>query len=254
MNDDAIYKTWLADATDRFAGVVAASDLTRPVPSCPGWDVAELVEHVVFIHAWVEKILATAAAQSAGDDHPAPPRDAADAALGYAHWYRQRAAAMRTAMDAYPPEAPCWNFSGVNMTYGFWPRRQTHEVSVHTVDASLTGGEELTIDPLVAADGIDELLRVFGVRMAQRGAPADLTAHVTIVPSDIDRAWTVSPPQVNGGAVLVDDGANGDAAASLGGTASDLLLALWKRLPADRLTVTGDAAVAAAYVGSRLVP
>lgn len=248
--NDTTYPTWLADATERFADRVARSDLSRPVPSCPGWDVAELVDHVVTIHSWVEKVLATGVAQSDGDTHTPPERDPA----AYADWYRERSTAMRDAMDTHPPAGPCWNFSGVNPTYGFWPRRQTHEVTVHTVDAALAGGEELAIDPLVAADGIDEVLRVFGVRMAQRGFRADLTAAIAIAPTDVDRAWTVSPPLSEGDAVVVADGAEHAVAATLRGPASDILLALWKRLEVERLEVSGHGAVAAAYILSRLVP
>jgi uncharacterized protein (TIGR03083 family) len=250
LRDDATYKSWLAAATDRFAGALADADLDAAVPTCPGWDVATLAEHVVAIHSWVEKILTTAQRQSDGDAHQPPDRQP----RRYADWYRQRSTAMRRLMDTVEAAAQCWNFSGVNTTYGFWPRRQTHEVSVHTFDIAVAGGAELAIEPDVAVDGIDELLRVFGVRMPQRGFPARLAAPVAIVTDDAGAAWTLDPPPTEGGAVVVSDGSRDDAAGSVRGTASDVLLTLWKRLPTDRITITGDAAVAAAYLGSRLVP
>jgi uncharacterized protein (TIGR03083 family) len=250
LRDDPTYRSWLAGATDRFADTVATVDVDAAVPSCPGWSVADLVEHLVSIHAWVERVLTTAQRQSEGDVQDPPQRQPEH----YADWYRRRATAMRALMDRADAGEPCWNFSGVNTTYGFWPRRQTHEVSVHTVDAGLAGGVELSIDPEIAADALDELLRVFGARMPQRGFPARLAAPITIAPTDADQSWTIDPPAAEGAAVVVSDGTRGDAAASLEGPASDILLALWKRVPADRIAVTGDTRVAAEYISSRLVP
>jgi uncharacterized protein (TIGR03083 family) len=171
-----------------------------------------------------------------------------------ATWYRRHADEMQARMAGVDEGAPCWNFSGVNLTYGFWPRRQTHEVTVHTVDAERAAGRELAIDPDVAADGVDELLTVFAKRMADRGFPARIAAPIVLAPTDVEVAWTVAPPTSAGEPVGVTVGTDPAAAAMVSAPASDLLLALWKRVEVECLHIAGDRTVALAYLGSRLAP
>lgn len=239
----------LAAATDRFAASIGRLDPSAPVTTCPGWTVTSLVEHVVEIHRWVCAILTDG---SAHHTHaaPAPVADAA----GLSSWYRDESAAMQRLMAGTDSMAPCWNFAGVDETAAFWPRRQTQEVTVHTFDALSSADEEFRIDVATAADGIDELLTVFGVRMPARGLPADLAAPIVIEPSDADTAWTVSPAANAGDPVIVAAGRGSSASATIRGTASDILLVLWKRLPIDRVSIGGDDAVAAAFLESPLSP
>ena len=52
----------------------------------------------------------------------------------------------------------------------FWARRQAHETTIHSVDAVAAAlgrwptASDVTIDPVLAADGIDELLTGFITR------------------------------------------------------------------------------------------
>lgn len=248
--DNATYLARLASSVDRFTGLVKQSDLDSPVPSCPDWDVAALVDHVAVVHMWVGQILEHGRDGARFDDSvvPRPQRDP----VAYASWYREAADALHADLSGRDPDTTCWNFSGTNQTVGFWPRRQMNEVNVHAFDAAVAAGTEFAIAPDDAADGIDELFTVMGPRMAQRGVTPDLTAPIAIAPTDIDASWTLHPP-VDGGPATVTRGEN-EAVATLSGTASDLYLALWKRLPVERLTISGDADVAAAYLGSRLAP
>lgn len=247
MSDPDVFDRRLAATVDRFAATVDELDPLAPVPTCPDWTVTSLVEHVVAIHRWVVHVLETGAA------HPEESATAPDAgALG--DWYRSEAARMQRLMADADPAAPCWNFARVSETYAFWPRRQTHEVTVHTFDAASAAGRELGLDAAIAADGIDELLTVFGVRMAARGQPAELAAPIVIAPNDVDDAWTVGPATEPGGPVTVTTARVDTVAASVHGTASDVLLVLWKRLPVERVSIEGDSAVAAAFLRSPLTP
>jgi hypothetical protein len=127
-----------------------------------------------------------------------------------------------------------------------------NEINVHAFDAALAAGTEFLLEPVAAADGIDELLRMFGPRLALRGVAPTLTAPITISPSDIDASWTVLPPGEGGYAEVTDDSTG--SVATLSGPASDIYFAMWNRLPYDRITVTGDTDVAATYLASRRVP
>ena len=248
--NNATYLDKLSSAIAEFSGLIERADLDAAVPTCPDWDTAALVDHVVVVHSWVRQILEHGRDGARFDDSDLqrPVRDPA----AYASWYSGAAAAMHAELSALDPAEPCWNFSGVNQTFGFWPRRQMNEVYVHAVDAALAAGTDFAIEPVVAADGIDELLVVFGPRMAMRGITPTLTAPITIAPSDVDASWTLLPPGERGVAEIADD--NSGAVARLTGTASDIYLALWNRVPADRISISGDAAVAAAYLRSRRAP
>ncbi len=246
--DTETYLPRLAAVMERFTRMIERADLDQLVPTCPGWDVAALVDHVVVVHTSVSRILADGAASSFDDNIERPERDPGS----YAAWYAERAAALHTELAAVDLDASCWNFTGLNQTYGFWPRRQMNEVNVHSFDAAAAAGGEIVIEPDAAADGIDELLTLMGPRMAQRGAVPDLTAPLAIAPTDSEESWTVHPPDDKGWAPV----ARGDsgAAATLSGRSSDLFLALWKRLPPERLTISGDVDVALAYLASQRAP
>jgi len=246
--DSETYLARLASAVDRFTRVIERSNLDQPVPACPEWDVAALVDHVVVIHTWVSRILADGAASSVHDTIERPERDPGT----YAAWYTERAASLQAELAAVDLDAACWNFTGLNQTFGFWPRRQMNEVNVHSFDAAAAAGGEIVIESDAAADGIDELLTVMVPRMAQRGIIPDLTAPLAIAPTDLTESWTVHPPDDSGSARVVrgDSG----AAATVSGPAADLFLALWKRLPPERLTIAGDVDVALAYLASQLAP
>src|SRR5215472_429357 len=69
----------LIDAFEGDAGALAAAaerGLDAPVPSCPGWDVADVVAHVGSIHRWARL------AVRATDMVAPPPRRPPDVARG----------------------------------------------------------------------------------------------------------------------------------------------------------------------------
>jgi hypothetical protein len=65
-------------------------------------------------------------------------------------------------------------------------------------------------------------------------------------------SWTLRP---SGDATYPEVTADpAESVATLSGRASDVYFAMWNRLLHDRITVTGDVDVAAAYLSSRRVP
>src|SRR5689334_21005500 len=77
----------LDGAMQQFAELVATGDLEAPVPSCPGWSLADLVEHVGGVHQWATH--AVVVGNPNGRPTPAP---SAQPAL--AGWYREAADAL----------------------------------------------------------------------------------------------------------------------------------------------------------------
>jgi hypothetical protein len=84
----------------------------------------------------------------------------------------------------------------------------------------------------------------------ERGFAPAVTRPLGVRAIDTGDAWTLTPREEGGPPQLERGKADGEAV--LSGTASDLLLSLWKRLPADRLAVDGDQQVAAAFLAERV--
>ncbi|HWB72304.1 MAG TPA: hypothetical protein VG452_08795, partial [Egibacteraceae bacterium] len=120
---------------------------------------------------------------------------------------------------------------------GCWRRRMAHETAVHRWDAEAAAGRARPLDAELAADGIDEYFTVF-LRAPQPsyGGPRG-TLHVHRL--DGPGEWLV---HLRPGMPVVERG-HARADAALRGTASDLLLVLWRRRPVTSVALVGDAAL-----------
>lgn len=235
--------TWAASdvrrATDRFAAGLADAEPRAPVAACPGWRVADLVAHLGNVHAWASRIVETGAAATTPEDVPEADR--------MRDWYLERAARLVAAIDAADPAEPCWNFSGVHPTKGFWPRRQVHETLMHLVDLDQAHGRTGQLDPRQSADGVAEKCEVFLPRLFARGFRVDLDAPVGLVATDTGDRWTLEPVE-DGPPRLIEADPPSDR---LEGTAERLWLLLWRRSD-EGVTRSGDADRLARFLGSRL--
>jgi uncharacterized protein (TIGR03083 family) len=196
--------------------------LDAPVAACPGWDVSRLVGHA-------GKVLErTTILVTEGLDAPPPaerlPRfpddettfdrfaDALDAAAG----------ALREA----DPDRSCWNFTGDDLTAGFWRRRMANEIAVHRADAEIAAGISPTVDPERAVDAIDELVTVmlpFSAKLKNPELEGSFHLHCT----DTEGEWLVVA--AGGRLVTTREHAKGDIAVR--GPASALLLWSYNRVP-----------------------
>ncbi|WP_343034479.1 maleylpyruvate isomerase N-terminal domain-containing protein [Streptomyces sp. 769] len=117
------------------------ADLSAPVPTCPGWTLAQLVRHLGGAHRWAETIIRTRAADPVPDDlvddvsgHP----DVDAATLGA--WLTDGAEQLADALRAAGPDAPVWTVAPGG-TPAFWARRMTHETVVHRADATFVAAQ-----------------------------------------------------------------------------------------------------------------
>lgn len=208
----------------------------EPVPACPGWTTGDLIAHVGAVHRWAAAIVLSGERIA---DEPVPivtePLD---------EWYAGNATALVAALQAVDPDEPTPNFARIDEFAGFWPRRQLHETAIHRVDLlQALGRPEFTwdIDPEVAADGIAEVVRVFGRRLTDRGMRPVVEAPFRLVATDLERSWIVAPdendpagpPRLAQREIEVE----GEAV----GTAADLYLAVWGRQPAALVAPEGAA-------------
>lgn len=209
---------------------VAAEGMDRPVPSCPGWSVADLVWHTGEVHDFWQRSASGELKEFA--DHTPPERPPAEQLLA---WYRDGLDRLVELLGGIDPSTPALTWSH-QRDVGFIQRRMAQETAVHRWDAELAAGDPRPIEPALAVDGVDEFLEHMlpGRPANLEGPPQVVHLHAT----DADGEWVV---RVGDGALHVDRAhAKGDAAAR--GTASDLLLLLWgRRRPAD-VEVHGDVA------------
>ena len=108
----------------------AAAGLDAKVPTCPGWDVTELVVHQGMVHRWAAANLRgerdhDTSAPGRGQSRHRPARlvlEGLAALVDTARATAEDAEAMVFLSDAPPPRR-------------FWARRQAHETTIHSVDA-----------------------------------------------------------------------------------------------------------------------
>jgi uncharacterized protein (TIGR03083 family) len=216
---------------DGFAAAVEHGPLEAPVPWCGAWTLGDLGEHLGGVHRWARSCILTAR-PGAPDPDPAP----ADGA-GMAEWLRAGGAALVDALTTIDLDGPTWHPFPVPRVGAVWPRRQAQETSVHRWDAQRAIGQAPSIDPRLAADGIDEYFALALPRLMIResvGAPAQT---VLVRATDTGDEWHVGAG--DGGIVAVTDATAPSTV--LTGAAADVLLALWRRpLPGGAVTVQGD--------------
>lgn len=210
----------LEGSTSTFAQLLGCSDLARPVAACPEWRVLDLAHHLGNVHRW-----ALAATRS---DGPPPFVEDAPGPGEVGSWYAGAAADLLDRLRAADPDEPCWHFGAPPRRVGWWVRRQAHETAVHLWDAQQALGTAPALPPELAADAVDEALDVLVPRQLRLERTPPVSAPVRLVATDapLDRVLGAGEP-----------------AATITGTASDLLLLLWGRVPLDRLAVDGDAPV-----------
>ncbi|MCM4083126.1 maleylpyruvate isomerase N-terminal domain-containing protein [Paractinoplanes hotanensis] len=215
----------LAEEMDAFATIAAKADLGLPVAIHRSWGLGGLVGHLGSIHRWAAENVRT------GKRSRAPKPDHDD----MARWYRESADILLDRLAATDPDSPCWNFSVVPRTAAFWFRRQLHETTIHGRDADLAIGPARPVDAAIAADGVDEVLRVMlavGHRWDGRPLPA-LTGPILVSLTDTGHGWLLSPsdrpvPDVTG---PMADVSGVTPVTTLSGTAEQVLLTLWQRVP-----------------------
>ncbi|MCI0687905.1 MAG: maleylpyruvate isomerase family mycothiol-dependent enzyme [Sporichthyaceae bacterium] len=205
---------------------VVPIDQTAPVPSCPGWTVADLTRHVgeVYLHK-------TAAMREGAEPSPWPPKELADeeplALLDRAH------AELLDEFATRKPQDPAGGWYSPDQTVGFWIRRMAHETVIHRIDAELGTGQPVAPVPAdFAVDGIDELLRVFvAYSVAEWGdyfadILADSPGRTFAVRTD-GAAWRV---RTGPGLLAVEEGAGDDATdATITGPPAAVLRWVWNR-------------------------
>ncbi|WP_406211800.1 maleylpyruvate isomerase family mycothiol-dependent enzyme [Streptomyces decoyicus] len=225
-----------------------ATDLTTTVPSCPDWNLAQLLRHLGETHRWVEDLVRTRATEPPPDTAlRVLPRDTDRPPAEVAAWLTEGARLLADTLRSSGPDAEIWTPlpSG---SPRFFARRMAHETVMHRADATLTLGRAFTIDRRVALDTLDEWMELGSLpemfdyhpdRRELLGPGRTLHFHATDTPPEAAADWIVDLT----GDTLAWRRAQEPASVSVRAPLTDLLLLIYGRVPADNDTfeITGDA-------------
>jgi uncharacterized protein (TIGR03083 family) len=218
--------------------------LSAVVPPCPDWQVRDLIHHLGRIYRWVRSHAGrgTTNRPETGTRASDLPVDAPPDPELIGWWVSeyQQLTALLAALD---PSLPAWHWAPAPKLAGFWHRRMAHETAIHRWDAQMAVGQAEPIEARLAADGVAEVLDSW-LPAGRRLGPVDRTGVVRLVATDAEHEWFL---RLRGdGVALLDtdtwlDHDDRHTRVLARGTASDLVLALYGRVPFEVLETAGDA-------------
>ena len=222
------------------AAVASAPSLDAQVPTCPEWTLRDLVEHLGGVQRSWAAIVAAGPADARPDVTVSEaPRERA-ALLA---WSADSTEQLLGALREFGPDHGCWTWWGDSQspqTSGAVARHQVREAMVHAYDAQITVGAPRPLGDEAALDGIDEFLSTCCAGTDPwPHEPAAVEYHATE-----GRSWrlALSADGARATELPVPATATGQdaAGATLQGTAGELVLALYARIPVNSLKVDGD--------------
>lgn len=266
MSIDAV--AHIREETERSVAALTSVDPEQSVPTCPDWTADDLLWHLAEVHEFWAAILESGAtdeeqvmAIEEGKDARPAERDALLARRASA------TEALLSQLVARADDESAWFWYSAVQGVGITRRMQTHEATIHRVDAELTAGRSVTPIPRqIAADGLAHVLEVMwpaGFEWIPDWAETRPVAVVEIAPEggtarmlEISR-WSGTRPRDGKefdapvGRLLAEGQAPGDLPrARAAGTAQALDLWAWGREQAlahlegeeQRVALQGDSA------------
>jgi uncharacterized protein (TIGR03083 family) len=234
--------------TALLRSTIEGADLTVTVPSCPDWNLGQLLRHVGGAHASAEEIVRKRA-------DPAPVDDEWRDLSAYTHedpavlgpWLTAGAERLVDSLRAAGPAAEVAT-PVPNQATIFFARRMTHETVMHRADASLAAGVAFRLAQDVAVDAQDEwiqlgslpvMLEFYPERRELLAPGRTLLFHATDTPAGTNANWLVDLT----GDTLAWRRSYEEAAVVVSGSVTDLLLVIYGRRSARdaAVDIRGDA-------------
>lgn len=217
----------IEDEGAAFVEVLRSADTDAEVPACPGWTVRQLGVHLTRAHRWWTHVVETGGTEEP-DDRPDVDDDPDDLPA----YLEQGVAGLTGALRDREEFDPAWTWWGEHHV-GRIARRMAHETAMHRWDIQDATGDREPIDGRLAADGIREFIDVFLAAEEEPWPHEAATIHLHR--SDGRGNFSITLDPMHGQSRRARDDA-----AVVSGSASDLLLVLWRRKELDAVRVTGD--------------
>jgi uncharacterized protein (TIGR03083 family) len=244
--DTSAYVKAVVEQTSTLADRVHDRDAAIPVPTCPEWTLADLVDHVGATQRMVAMLVGAQLTEPsrAYAAYVPGPTDSSQ----WRAWLNEGAAKARQAFASVTDDTPVWDPSGGGAGVPFWSRRLFGEVCVHGADAAAALGLPYELAPELAVAALEDWLETMTSRGywenkpafadAMRGDGQTLHFHATDAPGE----W-VARRQPD---MVVLERTHTKADVAVRGPAADLLLVISRRRPLDAapaLEVHGDRAL-----------
>jgi uncharacterized protein (TIGR03083 family) len=228
--------------------VASARSLDVQVPTCPEWTLFDLVQHLgMGRRKWAAIVAAGPAdappAKSAWEAGPAAPQER-EAMLA---WLAAATQELLDALRKAGPDRGCWTWwdtSQSPQTCGAVARHQLQEIAVHTYDAQVALGAPQPLPDEVALDGVEEFqFTCCATTVAWPHEPAVVDYLATEgrswrlwLSADGARVARLSTLGTSAATAAGEEAVD----ASAQGTASELVLWFYGRVPVDSLKLDGD--------------
>ncbi|WP_405458007.1 maleylpyruvate isomerase N-terminal domain-containing protein [Streptomyces sp. NBC_00101] len=233
------------------AAVASAPALDVRVPTCPGWTLFDLVEHL----GGGDRFWAAVVGAGPAD---VPPADALavraavaapaerDALLA---WSAESTRLLLDTLREAGPDRGCWTWWGRSLTprnAGGVARHRVQETAVHTYDALVSWSAPQPLPAKTALDGVDEFLSTcVATPAAWPHRPATFDFHaaegiswrLTVDGAGARHLRLPAPGETSAGPAGQDRAATD---VSVSASAGELVLFLYDRLPAGDLRIDGD--------------
>lgn len=234
----------------QFGELLAGTDASAPVPTCPDWTAADLLWHLAEVQLFWGAIVRDRldgpdAAEAQKPDRPEGYRALLDL-------FGQASSDLVAALENTAEDVPLWTWFPDDQSAGFVRRRQAHEALIHRIDAELTAGRPAgDVDRALATDGALEVLEwMFSgypdwASFEQDGPIGRLATTDTGTEFFVQLGrWSGHSP--NSGKDYTDEAAltvieSGDPSFTISATARDLDAWLWNRPALAAVAIDGDA-------------
>lgn len=220
--------------------LVAPKAFDRAVESCPGWNVDDVVQHLIETHWFWATIVQQRLVTPPEEGRPTNvARD--DLIDRFLEGSRHLVDVLRAATQS----DPVWTWAPLQKDVAFVTRHEVQETAIHHWDIARAAGDRLEIDKEIASDAIAEFLTVSVSSWSDPADPprASLDGQLGLWCTDLDRGWTVHDGHTRG-TITFESGVD-DRTPTLSASSSDLLLWLY-----SRVDIVGDAR--ATMLGKRL--
>jgi uncharacterized protein (TIGR03083 family) len=230
--------TMVEERSATLRGAAAsAPDMGARVPGCPDWSLRDLVAHLGEVQRFWALVVTEA------DPSGPPPRDRKGSTFPQSdllEWLGESTRMLGAALRAAGPDTPCWAWwpaGAAPCTAGAIARHQVQEAAVHAYDALDALGKPEPLPAAVAVDGVGEFLSTcLGSLGAWPHRPARVQYQAIEGPS-----WIVD---LSPAGATADPAASGEPVTRIQGTASDLVLLLYRRIALEDVRIDGDREVA----------